>query len=139
MRNFILGALLLSTSAFANNTLVIGDSHTVGPFGRELDRLIRDSGEQVATYSSCGSIVKWWITGQATPCGYFFKTLEGKVSEGTKGPTPLIKNILVKNNPDKIIIAMGANYANMPSDDFMKKDLNITRKIFPSATPHLSC
>lgn len=94
---------------FTGVVLILGDSHTVGPFGQKLDELLRQEGARVATYASCGSTAKWWYTGQKTTCGYFEKDLEGKVTEATQYATPLFPDLLKTLNPDHIIIALGTN------------------------------
>lgn len=110
--------LLLGTTV-----LVIGDSHTVGPFGWYLDENLRSNGHKVATYGSCGSIAQWWSTGQQTTCGYYSKDLDGNVVKKDKFPTPNFKKILEDVKPDSVIVELGTNYVKTPSDAFVKKDL----------------
>lgn len=116
-------AALLAGQAGAATVLFVGDSHSVGPFGWKLDALLRDAGHSAATYSSCGSIAQWWVTGKPTPCGYFFRGLDGKTEKGTKGPTPIFADLLAKVKPGVVIVELGANYAGLPSDDFAIKDM----------------
>lgn len=118
--------LLLSLISFnlnAATVLFIGDSHSVGPFGWALDQHLRDAQHSVATYASCGSIPKWWTTGQKTTCGYFSRDLKGtKVSLNTS-PTPLMDNLLRDIKPDVVVMEFGGNYVKTPSDDFVIKDI----------------
>jgi len=107
----------------AGTVLFVGDSHSVGPFGWKVDELLRASGNKTATYASCGSIAQWWVTGKPTPCGYFFRDLEGKTEKATKGPTPIFTDLLAKVKPDVVVVELGANYGNTPSDEFAIKDM----------------
>lgn len=122
MKTFIL-LLLFSVSSQAATVLFVGDSHSVGPFGWTLDQNFRDAGHQVATYASCGSIPKWFITGQNTPCGFFSRDLKGTKVQVTKNPTPLIDKLLSDIKPDVVVMEFGGNYLNLPNDDFVKNDI----------------
>jgi len=115
--------ILCRVTASAGTVLFVGDSHSVGPFGWKLDELLRGAGHRTASYASCGSIAQWWVTGKPTPCGYFFRDLEGVTSKGKAGPTPVFTQLLEQVRPDTVIVELGANYANMPSDEFAVKDM----------------
>jgi hypothetical protein len=115
--------LLISMSSQAATVLFVGDSHSVGPFGQTLDQNFRDAGHQVATYASCGSIPKWWTTGQETPCGFFSRDLKGTKVQVTKAPTPIMDNLLLDIKPDVVVMEFGGNYLNIPNDDYVKKDI----------------
>jgi lysophospholipase L1-like esterase len=111
------GLLLLSVSAAAGERiLVIGDSHSVGSFGRRLDDLLRERTPEVATYGSCGSSPSWWFDGRATQCGYFHRGLNGRSRRGTEAATPLLSTLLSEIEPDTIVVALGANLVNAPRD-----------------------
>lgn len=103
--------------------LFVGDSHSVGPFGWALDQHFRDAGHTVGTYASCGSIPKWWITGQKTTCGYFQRDLKGTKTSLNQSPTPLMSNLLTDIKPDVVVMEFGGNYLKTPSDEFVKKDI----------------
>jgi hypothetical protein len=91
--------------------LILGDSHTVGTYGQTLDRLFRaDPGQQVRTFGSCGSIIRWWYTGQSTTCGYLGIDESGRKVESARLPTPFIPKILSAQKPDLTIVELGANY-----------------------------
>lgn len=124
MNKIILAALFIfCQQVSAGTVLFVGDSHSVGPFGWKVDELLRGAGHKTSTYASCGSIAQWWVTGKPTPCGYFFRGLDGKIEKGTKGPTPIFTELLEKVKPDTVIVELGANYAGLPSDDFAIKDM----------------
>lgn len=109
----------------ASTILILGDSHTVGPFGQKLDELLRLKGARVATYASCGSTAIWWYSGQRTTCGYFEKDLTGKVTERSQYTTPLFPELLKTINPDHIIIALGTNYVKNLNDESVITDLRV--------------
>lgn len=103
--------------------LYIGDSHTVGPFGHELDSALRASypAWKIETYASCGSSPNWFLPGNAasghtSACGTWFHRYDpqdpSKLESLTaKAPTPLIGTLLA-SRPDTVIVALGANMAN---------------------------
>lgn len=107
----------------ATTILLIGDSHTVGPFGKKLDQLLRAEGANVATYGSCGSIAGWWYSGQKTSCGYYKRGLDGVEFSTTNHFTPLFKNILSDVKPDAVIVELGTNYVMNPNDEFAIRDM----------------
>lgn len=115
--------LFFLTEAFASTVLFIGDSHSVGPFGWYFDQHLRDNQHQVATYASCGSIPRWWMTGQATPCGYFSRDLNGVKTQLASAPTPILDQLLSEIKPEVVVMEFGGNYVTTPSDDFVIKDI----------------
>jgi len=114
--------LLLSFSLQAAQVLVIGDSHTVGPFGWSLDENLRREGFEVATYGSCGSIAAWWMNGGVeSKCGYFARNLEGARIE--LKVTPKLELLLSQGDFDAVVLQFGGNYVHY-SDEFILKDVN---------------
>jgi hypothetical protein len=122
MKTFFL-LLLISLNTQAATVLFVGDSHSVGPFGWAFDQNLRNDGHQVATFASCGSIPKWWTTGQKTPCGFFSRDLKGTKVQLNQAPTPIIDELISEIKPDVVVMEFGGNYLNTPSDDFVKKDI----------------
>jgi hypothetical protein len=126
---------LLTLSAYANTVMFIGDSQSVGPFGKKLDSLLRENSHAVASYASCGSIGQWWTgsTRTKTTCGYFRKNLKGEVKEVNSFPTPSLASLLDANKPDVVILQFGGNYrafndptgrwADQYNPAFIKKDV----------------
>ena len=122
--------LFLSFNLKAATVLFIGDSHSVGPFGWAMDQNLRDAGHSVATYASCGSIPRWWISGQKTTCGYFSRDIKGTKTQLNQAMTPLIDNLLADIKPDVVVMEFGGNYVKTPSDDYVVKDIkNFIKKI----------
>lgn len=113
--------------AYPRSVVLIGDSHSVGHFGIELDRLLRlDEANKVATYAACGATPEWYYTGQVIHCGWFFRTSIGQRFTGThleKEKTPLIYKILEKNNPDIVIVQMGGNFVTDLDENFMLSNI----------------
>lgn len=119
----LLIAAAMAAPASAGTVLFVGDSHAVGPFGAGLDGLLRGAGHNTASYASCGSIAQWWVSAKPTPCGYFFRGLDGVVEKGQKAPTPVFADLLAAVKPDYVVVELGANYGGNPSDDFALKDM----------------
>ena len=59
--------------------LEIGDSHSVGTFGKELDAKLRGTGAQVSTYASAGATASTFTQGKSTKYGYWEKRADGSV------------------------------------------------------------
>lgn len=108
---------------YASTVLIIGDSHSVGPFGWHLDELLRNDGHQVATYASCGSTAQWWFSGQKTRCGYFERTLDGVVKKANIHSTPLINDLLNEVNPNTVVIELGSNYVKNMNDSAVMNEM----------------
>lgn len=96
-----------------DRVLHIGDSHTVGIYGQEMDKHLRSTGAKVATYGSAGSSPKWWITGQTTRSGFFSRDSEEKTTRPAKWndphPTPKLKALLEQFRPNVVVFSLGAN------------------------------
>ncbi len=95
----------------------------MGPFGWNLDESLRADGNEVYTVASCGSIPKWWSTGQPTPCGFFQRDLSGKKIQLKKAKTPLISTLINEVKPEVVILEFGGNYLLLPSDQFIIDDI----------------
>lgn len=115
--------LLICFPIHARTVLLVGDSHSVGPFGWALDQHLRDADYSVATYASCGSIPKWWVNGQKTTCGYFERDLNGNRVQLTSATTPLMSDLLYSIKPDVVIMEFGANYVNIPDNEIVVRDI----------------
>ncbi|MFN8576363.1 MAG: hypothetical protein U0354_05855 [Candidatus Sericytochromatia bacterium] len=93
--------------------LHIGDSHTVGVYGKEMDRLMRETGAKVQTYGSAGSSPSWWLTGHTTKSGFYSKDDNGNIDSPAdwKQPheTPKFTNLINNFKPNVIVISLGAN------------------------------
>ena len=97
--------------------LIIGDSHTVGIYGQEMDKLARSTGATVQTYGVAGSSPSWWFSGTKTKCGFYSNDAEGHKKTAGMGdatPTPNIKELIAKAKPDVVIVSLGANMIASP-------------------------
>lgn len=93
--------------------LEIGDSHTVGPFGRELDRLMRGTGADISTVGSAGASAVTYTNGAPTRSGYWQKLADGReesAGTGESHPTPKLVDLIGSERPDVLLVNLGANF-----------------------------
>lgn len=123
-----------------SRVLHIGDSHTAGFYGKEIDRLLRLTGANVRTYGSSGSSPNSWLNGYITKSGFFYKDenenskipddwkiisleFDLELKKGTKKDwqiptkTPNIKDIIGEFNPNIVIFSLGANMIYSSNSD----------------------
>lgn len=125
-------ALALASSASAADTiLVIGDSHTAGPFGGALDEALRAApGGRVATYGVCSARPQSFLSETDHGCGRRFQDFEKKAPakwlggrvyrktrpDGKGGTrevefvkTPALAQLLDDHAPTAVVVALGSN------------------------------
>lgn len=93
--------------------LEIGDSHSVGTFGKELDQKLRSTGAQVSTYASAGATASTFVQGKSTKYGYWQKDANGTESTtgyGTSRQTPQLESLIAQDKPEVIVVNLGANF-----------------------------
>jgi lysophospholipase L1-like esterase len=102
--------------------LLVGDSLSVGPFGRALEEalLARYGRNGVALFASCGSSPEDWLPGRpvfVTNCGYRRSTPSGEVAleyrDGRRPPpanTPKLPGILGRYRPELVLVQLGTNW-----------------------------
>ncbi len=99
-----------------DRVLHIGDSHTVGIYGQEMDKHLRSSGAKVETYGSAGSSPHWWINGQTTRSGFFGRNQDEVTDKPAKWndphPTPKLNTLLERFRPNVVVFSLGANLIN---------------------------
>ncbi|MBS2034133.1 hypothetical protein JST97_04050 [bacterium] len=93
-----------------SKVLVIGDSHTAGAFGDELDRLLRAKGAQVHTVGSSGATADNYISGKGTTVGYADHKANGQTEKTSSHATPKLEDLINEDKPDTIIVNLGANF-----------------------------
>lgn len=105
--------------------LAIGDSHSVGIYGSELDRLLRATGASVRSVGVSGSSPSWWWRGTVTKSGYVDRKVDGSKDQPkdwrTPRATPSYAKLLQDVQPDLVIISLGANMLGA-SAGTIKKD-----------------
>jgi len=116
-------ARALQSMTGAPGILYIGDSHTAGTFGREIDAMLRSGypTRRVETYGECGASALWYlpgneVSGHTSDCGTWFHRYNPKdpsklESLTAPAPTPLLPKLLA-SRPETVIVALGANMAN---------------------------
>lgn len=106
--------------------LHIGDSHTVGTYGKEMDKMFRETGAKVRTYGSAGSSPTWWFNGTTTHSGFYAKDDEGKVDSPadwrTPHKTPKFSTLIQDYKPNVIVISLGANMLGA-NGDYIEKEV----------------
>ncbi len=93
--------------------LEIGDSHSVGTFGQDLDAKLRGTGAQVSTYASAGATASSFVNGSSNKYGYWEKKADGsekKVGYGKSQAAPKLDSLIGQEKPDVIIVNLGANF-----------------------------
>ena len=120
--SFALFFLLASANAHASETaytpkavtriLAIGDSHSCGFYGRELDRLLRTTDSPVDSYCAGGSVPSWWVLGRIASMGFVARLADGSVKRlhrRGRSTVPKLKNLILRSNPHLLIVSLGAN------------------------------
>jgi len=102
--------------------LVIGDSLSVGNFGKTLDDFLVShfKREYVALYASCGSSPEDWLRAEpdfVTKCGYRERTKSREEYidwQNGKPPrrvrTPKVEDLIVKHEPTVVVVQLGTNW-----------------------------
>ncbi|MFN8607258.1 MAG: hypothetical protein U0931_06985 [Vulcanimicrobiota bacterium] len=93
-----------------NRVLVIGDSHTAGLYGDELDRQLRARGAQVHTVGSSGASASNFINGRGTTVGYADHGMDGHTQKTASHATPRLEDLINQDKPDVIVVNLGANF-----------------------------
>jgi hypothetical protein len=105
-----LGAAPKSVIA-SSTTLLVGDSHSSGAFGKELERLLESGGAKVERHAEVGSAVKTWL--------------------------PRMAALLETHRPSTVIVALGANmregYADAGVTSHVRKMVRAIRAGAPAA------
>ena len=108
-----------------DRVLHIGDSHTAGIYGKEMDKLLRGTGAKVETYGSSSSRPSWFLNGYPTTWGFFGKDENG-VADIPKNwkdphPTPKLPDLIGRFHPNVIMISLGANLLGSNGDNIEKE------------------
>jgi len=139
----LFAAFALPASA-ADTILVVGDSHTAGSFGKNLDDVLRrGAGNRVATYGVCSASPQSYLSETPHHCGWLLRDFDKKapakwlgkrvykatVSDGKGGTrevtmikTPSLSQLLTDHVPTVTVVALGANGL---SADSIRKTLTL--------------
>jgi hypothetical protein len=96
--------------------LMIGDSHTCGVFGKEMDKLLRSTGASVESYGSSGSSPSWWMNGTTTHSGFVARHADGRVEQpawNSAHATPKLADLIREQRPDVLVVSLGGNMRGM--------------------------
>jgi hypothetical protein len=108
--------------AYPVRVLFIGDSLSVGPFGKEVEASLRRryGAKGYCLFASCGSSPEDWLRGTpvfTTKCGYRQSTPAGTVAHEYSGgrrpapvKTPKLPMILARFRPEVVIVQLGTNW-----------------------------
>jgi hypothetical protein len=111
---FFAGTLSFASSGHLHSEsriLIIGDSHSVGPFGHLLVDELKQVSSRTSLYASCGTVASSWFAGSKTRCGFYFKTEQGKTLQGRIGNTPKLPGMLATLKPDLLVVGLSGNYS----------------------------
>jgi hypothetical protein len=105
--------------------LQIGDSHTVGPFGQAMDRALRKTGAEVATYGSSGSSPQNYIDGTGTV--WYSETHGDGVPHvspyGEYHATPKLEELIAREKPNLLLVNLGTNFRST-TPEFMRHQVD---------------
>ncbi|WP_413569149.1 hypothetical protein ACLWBD_00115 [Bdellovibrio sp. HCB117] len=111
-------SLLISTTSLAN-TLIIGDSHVVGPFGENLHKYFNEvAQENVRTVGLAGGTARSFTDSSEAKRTLSYGFADRKndkqkvVPGGTKATAPLLSTLLDEEKPRRVIIELGDNFAD---------------------------
>lgn len=119
---FISVLFLVSCSVgFAKGrVLIIGDSHSYGPFGEVLDAHYRKQGMSVSSYASCGSSPSTWVKTssnfKSTNCGFWSKDSAGREVRVQSHKLPSMTEAINKVNPQLTVVSLGTNILASPAN-----------------------
>lgn len=88
--------------------LIIGDSQTVGPYGKTIDELARATGATVSTHASWGASPTWFFNGNET-YKYWTRDTTGHQETRMQTATPHLNELLAAERPDVVVVTMGGN------------------------------
>ncbi|MGV3524324.1 MAG: SGNH/GDSL hydrolase family protein [Candidatus Sericytochromatia bacterium] len=88
--------------------LILGDSQTVGPYGKSIDELARATGATVSTHASWGASPAWFVNGNET-YKYWSRNAEGQEATQMHAKTPVLTDLLASHRPDVVVVTLGGN------------------------------
>ncbi|MEX2579711.1 MAG: hypothetical protein WD342_11690 [Verrucomicrobiales bacterium] len=106
--------------------LYLGDSLSMGAFGRTFDQSLRSSGFAVHTVVAGGASPYYWLKNyQSLPCtiGFWEKTPHSERRVGYVPAVPKLEDLVESHEPDVVVVQTGINlYATLRSKRRPKTD-----------------
>ena len=123
-------SLLIATQAQAEKILMIGDSLTCGPFGKNVMKHLSATHDVVLYCAVSSTPTNWFFGtnpkrggGRTWPCQTMTSSLQVlKNCDGT-GKVPKFTDLLKQNPKARVIVALGTNSAASPKPDSTYKSL----------------
>jgi peptidoglycan hydrolase-like protein with peptidoglycan-binding domain len=120
-----------------DRVLMIGDSHSVGTFGNEMDRQLRATGAQVESYGSSGSSASWWMNGTTTRSGFVARHTDGTVERPnwrTPHETPRLQDLIRQHRPTVLVVSLGGNMRGLSPAGIRRQVQDLARLAQESGT-----
>ena len=96
-----------------STALFVGDSHSYGAFGQEIDKILRQYADKVVSVASCGASASTWLEKsdnfKSTNCGYWKKTSPQKEIRTASHQLNSLKSEISELKPQVTVIALGTN------------------------------
>ncbi len=110
---------LVAQSAAKKRVLYLGDSQSIGEFGKTFDSALRSSNLEVYTVVAGGTSPYYWLKAfHSIPSsiGYWEKFPDGERRLGYIRAVPKIENLMERHKPDIVVVQTGINlYATLRS------------------------
>ena len=112
---------------FLIHILLLGDSHSMGHYGKELNQLLGSDGNfEVSSIAVCGSTPRWFFNEVKITCGE-----SEKLKTVSEVPVPIKKNQRVRNivdwlnyqKPSMVVVSLGTNFLNYQSSDSIQSEI----------------
>lgn len=124
-----LGGWSGSAEAKSSRILYLGDSLSIGAFGRTFDHSLRSSGFQVHTVVAGGASPYYWLKNyQSLPCtiGFWEKSPSSERRLGYVRAVPKLEDLIARHKPNVVVVQTGINlYATLRSKRRTKQE-NVT-------------
>ncbi len=108
--------------------LFLGDSFSMGAFGRTFDQRLRDAGFEVYTSIAGGGTPYYWLS-QYSPVsiniGYWEKTPAGERRLSSIGAVPKVESLMAKWEPDIVVVQTGTNLYSTLRSKKRSKEANV--------------
>ncbi|NNE93353.1 MAG: hypothetical protein HKN23_17045 [Verrucomicrobiales bacterium] len=118
--------LFAGPSSAADRVLYLGDSLSMGAFGKTIDQNMREAGLEVYTVVAGGASPYYWLKAyQPLPCtiGFWEKTPSSDRRLGYVRAVPKLEDLIAEHEPNVVIVQTGINlYATLRSRRRPKSD-----------------